>query len=152
MSKIKDIDHGWKNIKKAALRGGNSVRVGVRGSGSGKNSLASIASYHEKGGKRGRPPKRSFIGSTFDRNKAKYQLALDRVVDRILSGHATKIQGLSAIGDVMTKNIKATIIKGILPKLAISTKKFKAWHGHPKNTPLIFTGRLYRSITHWVTK
>lgn len=155
MSKVKDIDRGWSKIKTQALSSGNSVSIGIRGSGGGKNDLAMIGLYHEKGGKRvgwpkGCPPKRSFIAGTIDGNKWKYQLALDKVADRILGGVISKKQGLQGLGFLLVSNIKARIKKGILPSLANSTKKKKRKVGKAKDTPLIFRGRLINSITHWL--
>jgi hypothetical protein len=157
MSNIKDIDRGWNKIKYNALHGQNRVSIGIRGGGIGKNDLATIGLYHEKGGKRpgwskGCPPKRSFIGSTIDEKKWKYQLALDRVADKILSGAITKSKGLHGLGFLLVKDIKSKIRKGILPALADSTKKAKARIGKAKNTPLIFRGRLINSLTHWLSE
>ena len=150
MTRMVDIDRGWKRILKSAMDKHNNVSVGIRGSGSGKNDLKMIALYHEKGGKRGRPPKRSFIAPTIDKNKGKYLLALDRVADRIISHGISKTQGLMALGKIVEGNIKATIIRGIAPPLAESTKRIKRKHGLAKLTPLIFHGRLINSITHWL--
>jgi len=153
---VKDKDRGWKKIKKNVLHKTNSVSIGIRGQGVGKSSLASIAYYHEKGGKRvgwknGCPPKRSFIASTIDKNLMKYQLALDKVASRILSGLVSKKTGLHGLGFLLVKGIKSTIRSGITPPLAESTKKQKARIGKSKNTPLIYRGRLINSIIHWLS-
>lgn len=147
---VKDIDRGWKRIKKQALSHNNAVKIGVRGSGTGSKNISAIATYHEKGGKNNRPPKRSFIASTIDGNVWIYQRALDKAADKILSGSMSKNRALRQIGLLLVRNIKKRIRSGISPELAESTKKRKAKHGGAKNTPLIWTGRLINSITHWL--
>lgn len=153
-----DKDRGWKKImSKIRKTRVKSVSIGVRGQGTGKSDLATIALYHEKGGKRpgwkkGCPPKRSFIGPTIDQNQSKYMRALERIASRIAIGKINVKQGLFGLGSLVERHIKRKIRAGVLPQLAESTKKFKAKHGKPKNTPLIHHGRLINSITHWMTK
>lgn len=187
MESIRDLDRGWKAIKKEITRrlsddSIDAVIVGIRG-----GLFAPIGGYHEFGGSKssvaklektrsfrrmvfvftrtvrrllkakfnraqierlgglGRPPKRSFLRSTMDAKKGVYQLVLSKLAVDIFSLRATKHQSLLKLGALVVSDIRSRIVSGINPPLAASTLRQK---GSSKSTPLIYRGRLLRSITH----
>lgn len=143
--KIVDDNKKWLMIKKRILDKTEGVIVGVRGN-QGNSKLAAIASYHEYGSRKrkNRPPKRSFIGSTFDDNLTLYYRILLKICSQVLSLSTTKKQGLNRLGLLYQKDIRNKIRRGISPSLKPATKRRKKG----KNTPLINTGQLLRSITY----
>ena len=156
---VVDKRRKWDALKANAAQLRNlTVTVGVHDDagahGDGAESVAQIAAQHEFGA--GRVPERSFLRSTFDRNRGKYAdliktLAQDVAVQGQSPDLAARKLGVIASGDV-----KATIQAGIDPPLSPETKAArdeKAAHGGglasmaQTYTPLIDSGQLLASIT-----
>ena len=180
-----DRDLGWGKVKQVFAEKGDkpsAVRVGIQGDGAVKTeggmSLVDIATVHEFGSTDGRIPQRSFIRSTFDKNKKQYQKLVNEMARQVLDGKVDADSGLGLIGQKFVADVKKTIRDGIEPPLAQSTiagrtKKIKALAGnanqsaataaaeHLENTgelpagavtPLIDTGRLINSIRSTVER
>ena len=164
-STVKDTDKGYKSLKEFLANAGKVyVVVGVRGEKGAKRydkapgekgeplSLVEVAAVHEFGSEDGRVPERSFLRSTFDTHRPKYERVLRKGVDRCISGvtsgsgakavstieHELDRLGVRVAGDV-TLLIKSG--EGIQPKLADATIARKG-----STHTLIDTGRLSTSI------
>lgn len=144
---INDKDLGFKKIMAEVkkLRAKPYVKMGVQGKSALEKKKSSdggvqftslkaptvvdIATMHEFGGesKNGaaQPPERSFMRSTFEKNKEKYVAAAEKIKDQILSGKLTTEKGLRILGLMMERDVKNAIRAGIAPPLADSTLRKK---------------------------
>lgn len=176
---ITDKDRGYKKLQKVFSKQAEkpaAVRVGVQGSDAmqlhGKVTVVDIATVHEFGSIDGRIPQRSFIRSTFDKNRAHYQKVINKIARDVLDEKLDAARALGLLGEKFVADIKAAIRAHIDPPLADST--IRARTGKIKNlagnknqsaataamahldstgalpsgaiTPLIDTGRLINSI------
>lgn len=108
-------------------------------------TMVDLATVHEYGSKDRRICKRSFIRKTCDARRKRYTQFIAKLQDRYIAGKITLVQALTQLGEIVSKDMVATINRGIRPHLKPSTIKRK------KSTkPLIDTGRLKGSITHQV--
>lgn len=158
MSETTDKDLGYKSFLREAHRAHDAfVDVGYWGakthSDDGSATIPYIASIHEYGTKPGTEPvipERSFIRSTTDENRQKYQELLDYGLMRIILHKATVKAVLAATGEIILSDIRVKITKGdeSWPELADSTKakrrKGKGKHGKGHH-PLFDTGTLAKS-------
>jgi len=109
----------------------------------GSFSITDLAATHEYGSSDGRIPARSFIRSTFEAKQKKYAKLISDLQSKIIFKNLTIKQALLTLGEVVSKDMVATINRGIEPTLKPGTIKRK------KSTkPLVDTGRLKGSITH----
>lgn len=107
--------------------------------------MTELAAVHEFGSRDGHIPERSFIRSTCDKNKKRYQKLLIKLGDKIIRQKLKTKQALTQLGEVVVGDMKETINAGIEPGLKLATIKRKK-----SSKPLIDTGRLKGSITHEV--
>ncbi len=150
---VREKDLGWNELKKhlKALEQGDSyVKAGVLGdSGSHEGGLTNVelALIHELGTRNGHIPERSFIRSSFDKNKAEYLETLKKLFKGVYENKMDVPRALGLMGVKMAADIKKGITKGagIPPPNAPSTIAAKG-----SSRPLDDTGRLVNSISHAV--
>lgn len=92
----------------------------------GSFSIADLAAVHEYGSSNGHIPARSFIRSTFDTKQKKYAKLISDLQSKTIFENLTIKQALLTLGEVVSKDMVATINKGIKPPLKESTLKRKA--------------------------
>ena len=141
-----DKDMGAKAIQKLIESAKNSwVDVGYWGAKKhtdGDETIPAIAANNEFG--TGRIPERSFVRSTADANRARYQRLLMKGAESIIDRKAT-VQGvLAATGELILSDIRAKLMKSdpAWPALAESTIKARK---HGGTQPLFDTGALAAS-------
>lgn len=166
---FKEIDRGWSKLKGAlsSLRSGESyVKAGVFGVAGSKRrasaedfesraaggklkhntgiSNVELATIHEFGAPSAGVPERSFIRSSFEKNRAAYEAALKTLMARVYSNELTIPKALRILGLKMSADMKKGITEnaGIPPPNAPSTIEKKG-----SSRPLVDTGRLVGSIT-----
>ncbi len=153
---IRDRDRGWKRLLKQSLANAR-VTVGVQGvdaeaSHPGSDiTNARLAGVHEFGAQIaiGKAtvvvPERSFMRSTFDDNRDRYERAVIKLGRSVLAGAITIEGALRILGERAASDIKRTIEKGIDPPNAESTIARKG-----SSKPLIDTGVMRNAISYVV--
>lgn len=145
MSDVKDIDLGWKRIKKELMLIDNSyTKVGIQsdaGTEADGQNISAVGAYNEYGTKD--IPARPFMRSTFDEQKAKLKSIQEKEYAKILAGKQSVKKALGFIGEFMTGEIKKKITTLRIPPNAPATIKAKK-----STNPLIDTGRMRASITY----
>jgi phage gpG-like protein len=149
MKYVKDDKREQKRLEKLVgkLKKAPHVAVGILQDEAHDEhfSMVDLAMVHEYGSRGGGIPERSFIRSTCDTKKKDHVKLIGKLQDKILRGHLTTKQALTAMGEVVSKDMVQTINAGIEPALEAATIKRKG-----SSKPLIDTGRLKGSITHEV--
>jgi len=146
--KLKIIDRGWTKIVKglAGMKIGKVAAVGVQGSAAGEDhgglTNATLAAYHEYGGNPN-PPERSFLRSTMDDNKAKYDKELEKIAKGIFEGGGTLEGHLLLLGEQYRADVIEKIRTSIPPPLSPYTIAQKKG----ETTALIDTGQLLNSLS-----
>lgn len=144
MHEIKDIDLGWRRIKKELkLIDKSYTQIGVQkdaGEEDGQ-SIAAIAAYNEYG--TDNIPSRSFMRSTFDEQQVKLKAVIKKQHSLILKGERTVKRSLGLIGEYMEGAIKKKITDLKTPPNKPATIRAKG-----SSNPLIDTGRMRASIRH----
>ena len=168
-----DRDLGWSALKETlrSMRGGDSyAKIGLLGEKAAavehqaeEKTTAEVmtnvvlAAIHEFGTEH--VPERSFIRSTFDKNREEYLGIMRKLVSAIYDGKTSAQHVLNIIGMKMKWDMKNAILEGsgIPPPLAPSTIKKKQKKGRWRKTPakdaprpLVDTGRLVAAIDHAV--
>lgn len=143
---ITDRDLGYKSFLGGinALSKLPAVLVGVRGGGDG--DLLVIAASNEFGTADGHIPERSYLRSTIDEQRGRYEAALTRITRDAVDGKQTTRLGLERLGAMAVGDVQRKIVALRDPPNAASTLAAKA----PKTNPLIDTGRLRQSIEYEV--
>jgi len=145
MGEIKDIDLGWRRIKKELkLINKSYTQIGIQkdaGTEKDGQSIAAIAAYNEFG--TDRIPERSFMRSTFDEQHSKIKGIINKQYSLILKGHKTVKGSLGLIGEYMEGRIKKKITDLKTPPNAPITIARKG-----SSNPLIDTGRMRASVRH----
>lgn len=156
--KVKDIDLGWKKIKKELkLLNKSYTRVGIQGkegkekhSVKGKNkkkgaTIAEIALYNEYGTPNAKHPipARPFMRTSFEENKKRIKKIKSSQYAKILAGRQTVRGALRLLGEFMVGKVKLKIT-------AIKSPPNAAWTIESKGSsnPLIDTARMRNSVTH----
>ncbi len=144
---VKDIDKGWRRIKKELKLLNNSYTlVGIQ-SNAGKEAdgqnIAAVGAYNEYGVPSKNIPARPFMRSTLNEQKSRLTGIKKSQYLKILSGIRSVERGLSLIGEFMTGEIKKKITTLKVPKNDPKTIRRKG-----SSNPLIDTGRMRASITH----
>lgn len=146
---VKDIDHGWRDIRKAFRQPSRYVHVGVQGADAdalhGELTNAQLAAIHEYGSADGRIPERSFLRSTMEKMHAGYRLLLRRLGGAVATNRITADEALGIIGEKAVADVRATIRGGVSPANTPATIDRKG-----SSTPLIDTGQLINAITYEV--
>lgn len=175
MSKyVKEIDRGWKNIKKnLKLMNNSEVKVGILSDApspkKSKMNMAKLGTIHEFGTKikvtpkmRGylsgelglnlkkstneiNIPSRPFMRSSFDSNLRNLNNYIEREKTNILFNKMTTKMALDRIGVYFTGKIKLTFRNNDFERNHPITLKNKK-----SSKPLIDSGRLRQSINHEV--
>ena len=148
---IKDIDHGWNDLKKELnkIKKKPFVKTGILTGKAQKMyedgvQLVDVAILNEFGGTNDSGytiPSRPFMRTSFDKNYKKYDGIIKRGIDRIMIGKERVKPFLDKLGIVSESETKKTLIKGPwVPNspMTIALKK--------SSRPLINTGTLVRSI------
>lgn len=143
--RVKRIDRGWNQIRKKIKNQRWTITVGVQGkeadttSEDGDTTLADVAVINEMGLG---VPERSFIRSTLDANRRRYNALMGGVGDAAVAGKITVERGAKLVALVVEGDVKQAIADGIPPPNEESTIKAKG-----SSTPLIDTGQLRGAIT-----
>ena len=147
MSGVKDIDRGWKRIKRD-LRDldGSNTKVGIHSgqlhsSVDGVSDMVMIGAANEFGTKN--IPSRSFMRDAFDKNKQVIGDLQDSLFAKVITNTISARQGLSILGEFMTNKIKLSIKNLKTPPNKPATIQRKK-----SSNPLIDKGQLVQSITH----
>jgi hypothetical protein len=163
MSSVRDVDRGWREIKRliAELDDTEVVAGLMVGEGGADAELLEYAAANEFGARAGRGrrvtiPERSFIRSTFDENEGAFTEAARRTVRLILDGQRSIHAGMSRLGAFVQAKIQAKIrsnlpppnapatIEAKIPRSAKGAKRRRAIAG---NKTLIHTGRMLGAVT-----
>ncbi len=153
---VKDIDRGWKAIKKRWNRTskGISAVVGVMPPEASEDrdgiSMAGIAAVHEFGSSRRNIPERSFLRTTFDENQSKYRVAMRDIEKGIVTGREKAPTALLKVAESCRSDVQDKMRRGeIKPPLKQATVEQR-----PKKdpTPLVDTGALLGAITARIRK
>jgi hypothetical protein len=149
---IRDVDRGWKKLLREMRRAGKSfVKVGVldeRAHRTGEDTSITntdLALIHEFGA--GNVPERSFLRSTFDAQRGKYEQRVRTYARAMVDGKMDEMRALNLLGLEHVADIKRTIADGIPPPNAPATIARKG-----SSTPLVDTGQLLNSVTYAVVK
>lgn len=152
MAAVKDIDRGWKAIKREFKRAtpGYAVRVGVQGEKGQEQredglTNAQVATFHEFG--TSKVPERSFLRSTFAKHRKRYIREIDAIAGVIADGEDPTAD-LEFLGEEMRADVLKTIKDKIPPPLSPATVARK----RGEETPLIDTGQLINAISSEVVK
>lgn len=146
MTRIKDIDRGWKKHRTMMRRQSitePSVNIGIVGPDSSaahtgtELTVIEVASYHEFG--RGNNPERSFIRGSYDANLGNHKALLRMLADKVLAGKMSHKKALALFGEQAAADMKNFMRAGIEPE--------KADGGIAR---LKDTGQLYGSIAYEV--
>lgn len=147
---VKDIDLGWKKIKKELdLMNDSYVKIGVQEGSIARDGtmISTYAAANEFGAQGGRIPERSFMRSSHDENAKKYSAIFAAQTQAIFSGQSTVKKALGLAGSAAQADMKKKIASNIPPENADSTKAQK---GAGKTSTLINTGDMLRSIQYVV--
>lgn len=113
---------------------------------------AQIATFHEFG-TRGGVPERSFLRSTAREIRGEMRTLSNSLWFRVLTNKMDMFTALSVLGMAVVTKTQEKIITHIAPELPLKTKRAKFKVGNsPKDTPLIMSGELLKSITHQVVE
>jgi hypothetical protein len=153
---VKEVDRGWAALRDAvrAYKAKDPhVKVGFLDDG-GKGSAdhgglttAELAAVMEFGTEDGRIPARSFVGSTFEANKARYVDDLGVLLVKVLEGTFTLQKVLAIMGLRMASDINKAVRSGdgVPPPNAPSTIKAKG-----SARTLLDTARMIAALTYAV--
>jgi len=146
---VKDIDHGWINIKQRLKDADKSfTKVGVQQGAVSKgkkgiSDLVQIAAANEFGTKNGHIPSRPALRQAFDMHQQEITRVTARLYGKVLDRTISARTGLSLLGEFMASKMKRQITLLRSPANAPSTIKAKG-----SSNPLIDTGQYRASITH----
>lgn len=121
--------------------------VGISGSDAiqareGGITNAELGAIHEFGAPAAGVPERSFMRSTFDENRKKYEERLAKGVQRVVDGTSNARRELLEVAEVARADVIAKIDSHIPPPLKPATIRSKGG----ETTPLVKTGRLRSTI------
>lgn len=159
---VRDIDRGFDDLMRSLGQvGQGSPRVfvgilqdkGAEFAEGGGITLAGYAAANEFG--TDTIPERSFLRSTLDENRGRYNEGLDKAVDALIEGVGTGVPGaglrmlehsLGQLGVRVSNDVKKKIRDLRDPPNAESTLERK----YPGENPLIHTGRMRSAISFQV--
>ena len=122
-----------------------SIKTGIQ-TDAGENdgvSIAEYAAFNEFGTRT--IPERSFIRSTADSERRKWNSALDKMLTEVIEGKRSLDNGLGIVGLLTERDIKRTIRNLSEPANAQTTIEIKG-----SSNPLIDTGTMLNSIRYIV--
>ena len=147
-SGVRDIDHGWKKIRREVRRTPRKMEiiVGIQGSQASQDNggltNAVLGTIHEFGAPKAGIVQRAFLRGTIEREGKKYQELVKDAAARLSIGQGLRKQ-LEIIGLVVVADIKKTFNQSIgLAPLKAATIAAKG-----SSKPLIDVGTLRESIT-----
>lgn len=129
-SSMRMVDKGWsrlvRDMKDIKRKGESYAKAGVLGSTAPREdgdplSNVDIAIVHEFGAPNAGIPERSFIRSTFNRERAKYIQLLRLLAPRIYADQIDATKALGLLGLRMAADMKGAIQGGLSPALSAST-------------------------------
>jgi hypothetical protein len=126
-----------------------SIGVGVVGDDAdkihpdSKITVGEIAAINEFGTEGGHIPSRPFLRNTM-MNKSLILSALGSAARNVLSGRATVTEALNQAGEILSNEVRRTLLDGVPPPNAEATVD---WKGHG-DTLIGLTGALYDAISH----
>jgi len=150
LASVRDIDHGWKKIKKRLKEmDGAYTAVGFPGQTTGKEkveggamTVAELAAIHEFGTRDGKIPKRPFMRDTYKNKEKQVMVLRDKLYNQILDLKTTAKKGLGKLGAWYAGQIQETITRGFFKPLKKARKD-------GSNKPLMDTGTNLRNrVTH----
>lgn len=117
-------------------------------------TVGEIAVINEFGSEDGNTPERSFIRATHDKHKEEWWNACVKMQWAVITGEMGVERSLGLIGQLMKRDIQATITAGGIPFVANapSTIAAKTRAGKKGNSPLIDTGQMRGSVTYAVVR
>lgn len=149
---IRDIDRGWKKFLRGISKHKKEVViiVGIQGKEAAEErdgiSNAALGAIHEFGAPGAGIPQRSFLRSTVDRERRKYETEMRKIAVRISKGQGTRSE-FEKIGLLAVADIHRTFSNSI--GLVANAPATIAAKGSSK--PLVAIGALRNSITSVVT-
>lgn len=161
-STIRDVDKGYARVRTLFdnySRRDSFSKVGLLGSEAderpdGDLTQAEIGAVHEFGTEDGKIPQRSWIGSTFDKQRDELLRMARELIGYVVDGKTTIEKALGILGLKLSTEIKKTVTTGeaIPPPNAPMTLRVKeaktraggAAHGV---RTLVDTGRMIASVT-----
>lgn len=158
-SKMKDIDHGWGDIKNEVRKMKNAkVSIGVHqnaGMAMERNpdgtksmsksaTMAEVAYYNEFGTSRG-IPERPFIRTTADEKKGVYSKFLKGELLDVFAGRKTVTIALERVGALAQGHVRKKIRNIRTPANSAATIAQKG-----SSNPLVDTGHLIKKIDYEV--
>jgi hypothetical protein len=147
---VKDIDYGWKRLKRDFKLLNNSyTKVGVssnkmRTTEKGEPiTMVQVAAINEFGTKDGRIPPRPFLRNAFDKNVKNINTFKKKLVTKLINRETSPKKALALLGEFITNKVKTEIRNLKYPPNALSTILKKG-----SDNPLIDEGQLIQSIEH----
>lgn len=143
MSSVREIDHGWRRIRRELERIQRlEVAVGIlEGSNNEGVSIAEYAAFNEFGTHD--IPSRPFMAPAFDENVAKIEDDFKKQYRQITSGARDSNGALTVVGQKHASRIQNVITgRNILPRLAPATVQAK--RGSTKT--LVDTGAMVNAV------
>ncbi len=144
---FKDIDRGWRQLKRNFFGPNRTASVGIQGSEAaalepehGEMTNVALGVIHEFGSRDGKhPPSRPFIRSTFDGNVSSYERQSIRIAKDFFAGvPMSLVEGeLLLMGESHRSDIIKRIKSRIAPALADGSGRAPLWK----------TGQLVNSLT-----
>ena len=147
-SNAKVTDNGWDKFKKTLRQLGDmEVVVGVPGAiDFSTPTVAAIGTIHEFGSADGTIPSRSFLRSTFDINKAKYDKLLRKYAEGVAKSKKVDAKALFVVGETTRTDVINRIRQKEIPQDP------RGLANKPDGTALVDTGNLVDSIISQVRK
>lgn len=147
MSKVKDVDRGYKDLLERAKMHG-VIKVGILTADADKAyddavTVLQVAMWNEFGTEH--IPERSFLRAWFDENESKCREAVKRMASSVLAGKYKPEQALQLVAQRFVGEIQKRMAQGVPPPNAASTIARKG-----SDKPLIDTGQLRSSISYVV--
>lgn len=147
--KITTRDRGLRRFQKRlkSLAKGVTVTVGVQGKEAEQSyddgtPVVVVAAVHEFGREDGSIPQRSYLRSTFDANRKKYERMIPSKARMVIKGGPTGKQVMFEIGETLREDVVKAIKAGIPPPLAPATIARKG-----STLPLVDWGILMAAIS-----
>lgn len=163
MTKVQDIDHGWKAMQRKLLElRGTTVSVGFpedKQHGDAGMSVAELAAIHEFGLS---VPQRAFLAPTLDEGRTELAAFMRDQALAVVDGRLSATQAIGRLGEKAKGMVQKTLRdkRPEWPALSEETKRRKAARGRLNSetsaefvggdgNPLIDTGQLINSV-QWV--
>lgn len=158
---VKELDHGWNSLvdaMRAYKAQDPHAKVGFlddggagsKAHGEGEDlTVAELAAVMEYGTDDGHIPARSFVGSTFEANKARYIKDLGVLLGAVYEGKLSLQKVFAIMGMRMVSDINRAVRsgEGIPPPLSPVTIAQRIGNS---TRPLLDTGRMLAALTYAV--